>query len=343
MDWSTDVDQSGGVGPVDALAVINEMIQPVYSVNGQLPETRTDSAPFLDVDNNATVGPIDALQVLSALGNVFAVQEDAATDTRVGRIVPSSGTGAQAVYEFTKDPTIDTDIRETLALRSDDHYHGATDAPVLIIEYVDFACPSCGLFHTLAQQAMENFDGEVAFVTRHLPLSSHPNARAAAIAAEAAGNQGQFDEMADLLFTRRLTTLWDQAANPTTFFQTFASELGLNMTQFNADLSDADVAARVDGDRSDAISILSLGGTPSFIYNDFQGFPSLTQSSFDQLIQSALNNVETPFKIDRFTGDIRVRDAALLDYEATSSYSFDVMINGATESVQVDLTNVAGA
>ena len=186
--------------------------------------------------------------------------------------------------------------------------------------------------------------GDVAIVTRHLPLTSiHPNAFSAAIAAEAAGRQGKFDEMADLLFSRRLSTGWDRAGNPIPFFQSFAEELGLDIRQFNDDFQDEALEDRVRRDRDDAISRLGFTGTPSFALND-QAIspPGLTQSQVNLVLQNAVDDVDFPFAIDRFTGDITVRDGTLLDFEDTATYEFDVMVNGALQTITIDIGNVAG-
>ncbi len=351
VDMPTDVDGSGVVAPLDALLVINELVNRDFSnpQNGMLPADRPVDAPFLDVTNNSIVAPLDALLVINELGepavNVFSILETAATDSLVGRIQPSGGVNANSIFELSKDSAIPASIREILALRPIDHYQGAADAPVVLIEYVDFACPICGLYHPLIQQALQDFDGEIAVVTRHLPLTEvHPNAARAAIAAEAAGRQGKFDEMADLLFTRRIQTGWDAASDPTAQFEQFASELGLNVPQFTADLDDTALAERVAGDREDAVSGLGFGGTPSFVLNDFPtSFANATQSDVNAGLQAAIDDVEIPFKIDRFTGDIRVRDGALLDYETNPTYTLDVTVNGTVESVEIRLTDVPGA
>lgn len=346
IGWATDVDQSGAVGPVDALLVVNELTLREHSsaTTGMLPANRSDSAPFLDVRNDSTVGPLDALHVIGDLSNVFSIAEHADDDTRAGRIQPASGRNSNTRFEMLKDSDVPANIRETLELKPDDHYRGATDAPVLVIEYVDFACPVCGLFHPLIEESLQGFEGEVAVITRHLPLTSiHPNAQQAAIAAEAAGRQGMFDEMADLLFTRRLSSGWDGAANPGTIFQGFAAELGMNVSQFVQDIADPALESRVNRDSDDAVSTLGFTGTPSFVVNDQAAQnPSPSQASVNQFLQAAVDDVEFAFKLDRFSGDVRVRESALLDFEQEATISFDVMVNGGVEPVQVNLIDVAG-
>ena len=278
--------------------------------------------------------------------NTFSIPENAADGTFVGTIELSSGTiGSNTRFEFVKDSVIPENIREALELNPDDHYDGATDASVVLIEYVDFACPICGLYRPLTQDALSRFGDDIAIVTRHLPLTSiHPNARAAAIAAEAAGRQGMFDEYADLLFNNRTLTRWDSAPDPTLTFRSFAQTLGLDVTQFTADTQDPALANRVDRDASEAVSVLGLGGTPSFVLNDrLAQLPGATQSQVDNLFQTAIDQADSPFRVDRFTGQIRVNDSSLLDFETQRRVTFDVMVNGNVETVTVNLTDVAGA
>ena len=74
---------------------------------------------------------------------------------------------------------------------ADDHVRGDKNAPVTIIEYSDFECPYCERFHPTMLEVMEKYDGKVRWIFRHFPLSFHPNAKPAAMAAECAGEQGK--------------------------------------------------------------------------------------------------------------------------------------------------------
>jgi protein-disulfide isomerase len=117
----------------------------------------------------------------------------------------------------------------------DDHLRGGRDAP-LVIEYADFECPYCAaLSHRLERL-------EVRLVFRHFPVrSSHPRAWPAACAAEAAGLQGRFWEMHDLLFA-------DQARLEDPHLWHRAERLGLDLERFEADRRSEAVRARVRRD-----------------------------------------------------------------------------------------------
>src|ERR1700722_483273 len=82
-----------------------------------------------------------------------------------------------------------------------DHIRGPIDAPVTLLEYGDYECPYCGAAHPVVEAVREAMGPSLTFAFRHFPLTTvHPHAFAAAESAEAAGAQGQFWEMHDLLF-----------------------------------------------------------------------------------------------------------------------------------------------
>jgi protein-disulfide isomerase len=82
-----------------------------------------------------------------------------------------------------------------------DHIQGSPDAPIALLEYGDFECPACGAAHPILRQILEELGDRLCFAFRHFPLTNvHPHAEHAAEASEAAGAQGRFWEMHDILF-----------------------------------------------------------------------------------------------------------------------------------------------
>jgi protein-disulfide isomerase len=146
------------------------------------------------------------------------------------------------------------------------HITGATESKVTLIEYGDFQCPACKSYHPVLQQLKEEYGDRVTFQFRHFPLTQiHPNAFIGSRAAEAAGKQGKFFEMHDLLFESQDS--WASVSNPTSIFESYAQQLGLNMDQFRSDMNSAEVAATIN---ADAKAAQSAGGnsTPTFVLND---------------------------------------------------------------------------
>ena len=82
-----------------------------------------------------------------------------------------------------------------------DHISGSVDGSVRLLEYGDYECPSCGMAQPIVKEIQRQLGGDLLFAFRHFPLTKiHPHSEHAAEAAEAAGTQGNFWDMHDLLF-----------------------------------------------------------------------------------------------------------------------------------------------
>lgn len=136
---------------------------------------------------------------------------------------------------------------------------GPADAKVTIIEISDFQCPFCSRAADTISQIKKDYPKDVRVVFVNQPLSFHPQARPAAIAALAAHRQGKFWEMHDKLFAnaKELTD-----AN----FKKWATEIGLDAAKFEKDLADPAIGAAVDRDQKVA-NALGVRGTPGFFIN----------------------------------------------------------------------------
>lgn len=125
---------------------------------------------------------------------------------------------------------------------------GDEDAPVTVVEFVDYQCPSCKVS---AEQTLPKIkekyveSGEVRYVLKDFPLSSHPNAVPAAVAVRAAGEQGMYWEMHDLVFENQSewAELSDDELNRK--FLSYAEELGLDTEQFAEDIEKDQLTDRV--------------------------------------------------------------------------------------------------
>jgi protein-disulfide isomerase len=146
---------------------------------------------------------------------------------------------------------------------ADDHIRGNADAAVTIIEYSDFECPYCERFHPTMLQVMEEYEGKVRWVFRHFPLSFHPNATPAALAAECAGEQGKFWEMGDALFENR-ATLGDD------LYVSIAQDLGLNMGTFNDCIATEKYVDKIEA-QAQAGAAAGVSGTPGSFVIDADG------------------------------------------------------------------------
>ena len=144
-----------------------------------------------------------------------------------------------------------------------DPYKGNPDAVMTVVEFSDFQCPSCQQHALEVQPAVDKEfvdTGKIRWVFKNLPLRSHPQASAAAIAAECAGEQGQFWAMYHLLFQK--TEQW-AVADPDPILAGLAGELGLDARMFSACMTSRQTFERVFGDVYDAQNVTS--STPTFI------------------------------------------------------------------------------
>ncbi len=188
-----------------------------------------------------------------------------------------------------KDSTTATFTGDAKQVQADDHTLGNKEAKVTLIEYGDFQCPSCGAAHPVIKELQKKYDKQMLFVFRNFPLISiHPNAFAAARAAEAANLQGKYWEMHDKLFETQ--DLWGQlSSNQQTTFEGYAQELGLNLDQFKKDYASDKVADKINRDVSSA-SQFDVQGTPTFIVNGQKIENPGDKAGYEAIIQNAIKN-----------------------------------------------------
>ncbi|MEK7130337.1 MAG: thioredoxin domain-containing protein, partial [Patescibacteria group bacterium] len=160
-----------------------------------------------------------------------------------------------------------TNISGTPAPITDsDWVKGNKEAKVTIIEYSDFQCPACASAHPMMKKAVQEFGDKIRFAYRHFPLVQiHQNAELAALASEAAGLQGKFWEMHDMLFEKQSN--WGTSKDAKKLFAQYAGELGLDRAKFESDLTSDAVKQKIQASLSEATRI-KLGGTPSIFIND---------------------------------------------------------------------------
>lgn len=153
------------------------------------------------------------------------------------------------------------------------------------VEFLDFECESCIALYPTIEELREEYGDRVSFVVRHMPL--HSNSVNAALAAEAAGEQGKFEDMYQRLFETPQEWGHQPTSQRDTFFR-YAEEMGLNMEQFRADFEDPATLARIEQSQQDAQAV-GVTGTPTFFLDGQQ----LNPTSVDDLkasIENALND-----------------------------------------------------
>lgn len=150
---------------------------------------------------------------------------------------------------------------------SSNHVKGGENAKVSIVEFGDFQCPSCYQYYPIVSEVIEEYGDQISFQFRHLPLTNiHPNAYAAARAAEAAGKQGKFWEMYDELFNGSNWSTWTNSNSPQSIFDGYAKKIGLNEEQYKKDFASDAVNQIVRADMKEAEK-QKFTSTPSFMIN----------------------------------------------------------------------------
>jgi protein-disulfide isomerase len=143
---------------------------------------------------------------------------------------------------------------------------GSPNATVTVEEFADFQCPTCGVKHPLMKEIVSTYGSRIKFIFRNYPLSipAHDKAYAAAVAAEAAGIQGRFWEMQNLLFTNQQA--WSSNPDYGKIWEGYANQLGLDVEKYKNDVAGLGAKSRVDADLKRGRA-LNVSSTPSVYVN----------------------------------------------------------------------------
>ena len=172
-----------------------------------------------------------------------------------------------------------------------DHVKGTRDASVVLIEYSDFECPACASYASLLDEVMDEFDNHVAFAYRHFPLDIHDKAKPAVRAAEAAGLQGKFWEMHDMLFENQ--RFWESATDVIEPFTAYAKTIGLDEEKFLNDY-DSSALKNFADDAESAARDLDLTYTPTIILNGEVINNPGSYDEFRSIIRDAIESASQP-------------------------------------------------
>lgn len=173
------------------------------------------------------------------------------------------------------------------AVTTDDWRKGAASSTVTIVEYSDFECPACALYYPVLNQLVSDFPEQVAVVYRHFPLSQHASAQLSAQFAEAAGRQGKFWEMHNILFDNQVIWAKNSASANEELFKTYAQQIGLDLVRLAADLADAGLAAAVEADYQSGTRS-GVDATPSLFLNGQRINNPANYEALKQLVAEAL-------------------------------------------------------
>jgi len=174
-----------------------------------------------------------------------------------------------AIVQNALKPTPTIDVATGLPATVEETSHRLDDVPdakVTVVEFLDFECEACGAFYPVVEGLREKYDGQINYVLRYFPIPSHGNAQNAAVAVEAAAQQGQLEAMYNRMFETQAT--WGESGeSKAELFRSYAEDLGLDMAAYDAAVEDPKTLGRVLYD-FEAGRALGVQGTPTFFVND---------------------------------------------------------------------------
>ncbi|WP_115163770.1 DsbA family protein [Kocuria rosea] len=138
----------------------------------------------------------------------------------------------------------------------------APDEQAVLVEFLDYECESCRAAYPFIEELRTDYADTVTFVHRYFPLPGHRNSMNAAVAVEAAAQQGKYEAMYQRMYETQAQ--WGESAeDKSAVFRGFAQDLGLDMAAFDAAVADPATQERVELDVADG-EALGVGGTPTF-------------------------------------------------------------------------------
>jgi protein-disulfide isomerase len=138
-----------------------------------------------------------------------------------------------------------------------------SNAEINIVKYSDYQCPYCAYFMPIEKQLKEDYGDKISITTKHFPLNMHQYAQLASRVAEAAREQGKYEEMHDMIFTGQ--EQWARG-NAEAIFIGYAKSLNLDVEKFKEDMNSADMQRIIMADKREGIN-LNVNSTPTYFIN----------------------------------------------------------------------------
>ncbi len=278
-------DLDGGIhkGRVDADMALGQQVgvsgTPAFFINGR---SLVGAQPY-DAFKKIVDEEIATAQKLVAAGtppsklyDVLMEQAGKAKPVVAAAAQPAGPTKANVSAEVYKVPVGDAPTK------------GGKEPKVTIVEYSEFQCPYCGKVGPTVAQVLKTYGDDVQVAFKHYPLNFHPNAVPAALASEAAREQGKFWEMHDKLFANQEKL--DRAS-----LDGYAQELGLDMVKFKAFVDGEKGKAIIQANTVEATQF-GVRGTPSFFINGRHFRGAQPFEAFKQVIDEELKKADDMLK-----------------------------------------------
>ena len=199
-------------------------------------------------------------------------------------IVVYNGTRTDQTQPLAADPTVAPGSAEVV--RENTRYLDRVgEDAVTVVEFLDFECESCAAMYPYVEQVREKYAGQINVAVRYFPIPSHRNSEIAAVAVEAAAEQGQLEAMYARMYETQAQ--WgEKQESEAALFRSFAEELGLDMAAFDEVVADPATLTRVVADRAEGTA-LGVSGTPTF-FVDGQMIELTAVDDLDNAVQNAL-------------------------------------------------------
>lgn len=190
-------------------------------------------------------------------------------------------------YYFISMATDTSSNPVNIEVNANDHVRGAVNGKVTLVEFGDFQCPACGAYDPIVRQVIEQNKNDVKFVFKHFPLTQiHRNALPASKATEAAGLQGKYWEMHDMLYDHQEE--WSSAMNVKEVFANYAKVLSLDVNKFLIDMDNKSIEENILNEYKEGVK-LGVQGTPTFFLNGKKLKESpRTVEDFDALVKAEI-------------------------------------------------------
>ena len=247
----------------------------------------TDKNKTVENEGGSSIAPIAiiGLILLATIGGIWWISQSGAksgTENANANMTNNGNTANQsAAAAYAKAPQGATP----------EHFKGGANATVLVEEYADFQCGACAGKHAVFNELMSEYGNKIKFVFRNYPLPMHNKAYEAAVASEAAGLQGKFWEMQNLLFTNQQK--WVADSGHRKLFDEYAKTIGIDVEKFNNDFLGINAKTRVDADMKRG-NALSLQSTPSLFVNGKPViFEQMTLEALKPIIDAELKKCRT--------------------------------------------------
>jgi protein-disulfide isomerase len=171
-------------------------------------------------------------------------------------------------------------------ITSADWIRGNASSTVTLVEYSDFQCPACAAYFSVVEKVFKENATKMQFVYRHFPLPQHANAIPASLASEAAGKQGKFWEMYEMIFSTQKD--WENSTDSAKIFSGYATKLGLDMKKYATDVTSKELADKISGSVKAGVKA-GINSTPTFYLNGKKIQNPSGYEEFKKIIDEAIS------------------------------------------------------